>query len=400
MFRQPPFASLRMAANWLDEMEVGNELGRHCLANIPECPRCVESTLCPQTPVFGGTTYMAAFSTPTIDGDLGDWFDLSSDTLNQETVSNDVSGDGGREHDIRFAWDANNFYVAVEETAVDATPTEGADAEHWFALKPWSTDSVGFYDAPGIFPGPGPVTQYWVGMASDGDADRHMARLVPEDASGDFLIFGQQGVSVDGGRRISEFSMSWADIKFPGFIVEAGARFRHDPLMVDGIMEDGVYHGQNFTDGGDSVLEITSKTMSVVELSPCVASEVGTEVTCNDGIDNDCDGDIDTLDSDCPEVGARFLRADTNGDGNVNLPDAQHLLNFLFLGGPVSKCKVSTDANGDGNTNLPDAQYILNFLFLGGPDPKPPFPECAPFVETTMPEIGCETEPVGGACAP
>ena len=28
--------------------------------------------------------------------------------------------------------------------------------------------------------------------------------------------------------------------------------------------------------------------------------EPGTEVTCNDGIDNDCDGDTDAADADCP----------------------------------------------------------------------------------------------------
>jgi FtsP/CotA-like multicopper oxidase with cupredoxin domain len=31
----------------------------------------------------------------------------------------------------------------------------------------------------------------------------------------------------------------------------------------------------------------------------CVATEPGTELTCDDGIDNDCDGDIDAADSDC-----------------------------------------------------------------------------------------------------
>ena len=31
----------------------------------------------------------------------------------------------------------------------------------------------------------------------------------------------------------------------------------------------------------------------------CVPDEPGTELTCNDGNDNDCDGDFDCFDSDC-----------------------------------------------------------------------------------------------------
>ena len=37
---------------------------------------------------------------------------------------------------------------------------------------------------------------------------------------------------------------------------------------------------------------------------------------------------------------------------------------------------IRGDANNDANVNLPDTQFILNFLFLGGPSPKPPFPSC------------------------
>ena len=91
----------------------------------------------------------------------------------------------------------------------------------------------------------------------------------------------------------------------------------------------------------------------------------------------------------CPMGEDVFLRADANGDGTVNLPDAQYLLNFIFLGGPDPRCEGSADANGDDNINLPDAQYVLNFLFLGGSDPVAPFPQCGPTTLAGVP--GCIT---------
>ena len=98
--------------------------------------------------------------------------------------------------------------------------------------------------------------------------------------------------------------------------------------------------------------------------------------------------------------GPYFLRADANTDGNVNLPDAQFTLNWLFLGGPDPGCMASADANADGQVNLPDAQYTLNFLFLGGPQPKAPFPECDVSTRNSDTELGCERSSTEGACVP
>ncbi|HAM87924.1 MAG: Regulator of chromosome condensation [Candidatus Falkowbacteria bacterium GW2011_GWC2_38_22] len=41
---------------------------------------------------------------------------------------------------------------------------------------------------------------------------------------------------------------------------------------------------------------------ATVDGSGMASYEVGTEITCNDSIDNDCDGDIDNADSDCPNL--------------------------------------------------------------------------------------------------
>lgn len=243
-----------------------------------------------------GDTYLASEATITIDGDLDDWALLDSETLHQISVNNDISGEGGREHDIRYAWDEENFYVSVEETVVDSTIVEGSDTGDWFnVLKPWSTDSVGFFDAPiccSQFAGPGPLgstgptTQFWVGMASDGDAGRHMARTVPEDEGTSFLIEGQQAVSVVDGRRISEFVMPWVQIKFAEELPNLGAgyTFRLDPLMIDGVEDIGVQvdHGQSFPDGSKWPWEISLPSMSFVELAgPTPARAV--EIVESDG---------------------------------------------------------------------------------------------------------------------
>ena len=332
-----------------------------------------------------GTLYNAEMAIITVDGNLDDWTNLNSGTLNQISENNDTSKDGTREHDIRFAWDADNLYVSVEEKVVDNFFAEGIGHTDWFTfLKPWGTDSVGFYDAPTIGgapvgPGPigengatGPVVQFWVGMASDGDPGRHQARSVPESDMNDFLIVGQNAVSITNeGHRISEFFMPWEDIKFPReypekgaddySFVKAGYTFRLDPLMVDGVEETpGAFHGQSFPGGKDRPGDVEREDMSFVRL----------------------------IDVQVPDF--VFIRADANLDGNVNLPDMQFILNFLFLGGPDPKCMASADSNGDGNINLPDAQFGLNFLFLGGNNPQDPFDVCGPVTRENDISLGCE----------
>ena len=42
-----------------------------------------------------------------------------------------------------------------------------------------------------------------------------------------------------------------------------------------------------------------------------------------------------------------FRRGDSNGDGDVNISDPVHILNWLFAGGPAPKCLASANANGD-----------------------------------------------------
>jgi hypothetical protein len=86
-----------------------------------------------------------------------------------------------------------------------------------------------------------------------------------------------------------------------------------------------------------------------------------------------------------------FTRGDSNGDGNLNIADASHVLNFLFLGGPDPKCKAAADSNGDGGVNIADASFSLNFLFLGGREPPAPFLACARSTAAGDETNGCIT---------
>ena len=84
---------------------------------------------------------------------------------------------------------------------------------------------------------------------------------------------------------------------------------------------------------------------------------------------------------------ALFIRGDANGDDRVNLPDAQSILNWLFLGGSEPSCLDGADVNDLGNITIAEAVTILNFLFVNGRPPAPPFPD--PGVDPTEDEYGC-----------
>ena len=92
-----------------------------------------------------------------------------------------------------------------------------------------------------------------------------------------------------------------------------------------------------------------------------------------------------------------FRRADTNDDGNVDLSDAVHTLNWLFLGGKEPGCVAAANANGDGGIDLSDPVWVLSHLFLGGEAPVEPYPECGTGMLPTDP-VTCDSPPA--ACQP
>ena len=82
------------------------------------------------------------------------------------------------------------------------------------------------------------------------------------------------------------------------------------------------------------------------------------------------------LDSRIKKRGVPFRRGDANTDGSVNLPDAQHVLNDVFLGGNASSCLDTADSNDDGKIGLSDGITILNFLFRDGSIKDPGAADC------------------------
>ncbi len=131
----------------------------------------------------------------------------------------------------------------------------------------------------------------------------------------------------------------------------------------------------------------------------CAGSALCTETICSDGIDNDNDGATDCADSDCagmlPDcpVGVTFLRGDATQDGNLNITDAVRIFGILFLGEPDIPCQEAKDVNDDGAINITDGIRVLGFLFLGQPAPEAPGHEnCGPDPEGS-PDLGCEAHP-------
>jgi hypothetical protein len=82
-----------------------------------------------------------------------------------------------------------------------------------------------------------------------------------------------------------------------------------------------------------------------------------------------------------------FMRGDANGDGAVDISDAQTSLDYLFLDGRTPACLDAADFNDDGLLDLADPVSTLQFLFLGGASPPPPYPE--PGMDPTQDSMGC-----------
>ncbi|MEM7261679.1 MAG: Ig-like domain-containing protein, partial [Planctomycetota bacterium] len=141
---------------------------------------------------------------------------------------------------------------------------------------------------------------------------------------------------------------------------------------------------KTFEGGGGFNCSITfqnlfGRPISITEpgtLSISLGESVAVEI-CDNGVDDDGDGDIDAADSDCAPDGTAFVRGDPDASGATNITDGIFILNFLFLGGAGSTCTASADADGSGAVNITDGIFVLNFLFLGGIAPPAPYPDCA-----------------------
>ncbi len=74
-----------------------------------------------------------------------------------------------------------------------------------------------------------------------------------------------------------------------------------------------------------------------------------------------------------------FIRADANGDGDIDISDAVATLVYLFLPGTLAPaCLDALDMNDDGAVDLADPIRIVSYLFSAGDPPEAPFPGCGP----------------------
>lgn len=87
------------------------------------------------------------------------------------------------------------------------------------------------------------------------------------------------------------------------------------------------------------------------------------------------------------ECEERFVRADCNVDGQINVADPIYTIMVLFQGFPAS-CFSACDANGDTQLDVSDVMFQMGSLFAGASQPPAPFPECGldPLAD---PRLGC-----------
>lgn len=79
---------------------------------------------------------------------------------------------------------------------------------------------------------------------------------------------------------------------------------------------------------------------------------------------------VDTLTQSLTVLEFVPLVGDANFDGLVNVSDAVHIINYVFIGGdPPQPILEVGDVNCDSTVNISDAVWIINYVFVGGPAP-------------------------------
>jgi formylglycine-generating enzyme required for sulfatase activity len=90
----------------------------------------------------------------------------------------------------------------------------------------------------------------------------------------------------------------------------------------------------------------------------------------------------------------RFIRGDTDGNGQLEMSDAIRVLGYLFLHTPDAlDCLEAANANAGEGLDISDGVYILSYLYLDGKAPPMPYPSCG--LDPLGTPLGCERH---GAC--
>lgn len=100
------------------------------------------------------------------------------------------------------------------------------------------------------------------------------------------------------------------------------------------------------------------------------------------------DENANEIPDDCEK---RFVRADCNTDGQVNVADPIYTIMVLFQNFPIS-CSSACDANADTQLDVADVMFQMASLFAGAGPPAAPFPECG-LEPTFLAPLGCATFP-------
>ncbi len=64
-----------------------------------------------------------------------------------------------------------------------------------------------------------------------------------------------------------------------------------------------------------------------------------------------------------------YVCGDANGDEDINISDAVHLIAYIFKSGPAPDPLEAGDADCNGAVNVADAVYLVNYIFKSGPAP-------------------------------
>ncbi|MBI4604171.1 MAG: hypothetical protein HY721_19610 [Planctomycetes bacterium] len=89
---------------------------------------------------------------------------------------------------------------------------------------------------------------------------------------------------------------------------------------------------------------------------------------------------------------ACYDAADADDSGAIDLSDAVFTLQHLFLGAPEAlPCVASADVGADGAVDVSDPVALLAYLYLGGPAPPEPFRTCG--FAGTKGGLACEEFP-------
>ncbi|HAK94748.1 MAG TPA: hypothetical protein DCM87_07020 [Planctomycetes bacterium] len=168
-----------------------------------------------------------------------------------------------------------------------------------------------------------------------------------------------------------------------GFTCVPAVHITSVDVAVEGGRATLTVHGDGFLpdslvtiDGAVVPFTLTEEGDILVEDIACAAAIAAVGV-CNDSY-------CDSAEFAC---GTRFLRADANVDGTVDIADAIRILGYLFSQRPLS-CLDAADANDSGAIDIADAVYTLAYLFAKGPEPLPPFGEVG--LDPTDDALSCD----------